>query len=123
MISLRCSDSLSSSRLDVLDSAAFFRLASFAAASSAAAGWAEAAASSASLRHQHGGLISAHDLFVCRVSPLQGDLCVPAYLLVSDQALLYSAKNARAAASLALQRRCAQSLWRMRPFPVDCPEY
>ena len=111
------------SRLDVLDSAAFFRLASFAAASSAAAGWAEAAASSASLRHQHGGLISAHDLFVCRVGPLQGDLCVPAYLLVSDQALSYSAKNSRAAASLALQRRCAQSLWRMRPFPVDCPEY
>ena len=37
--------------------------------------------------------------------------------------LLYRAKNAMAAASLALRRRCTQSLWRVRPFPVDCPEY
>ena len=37
--------------------------------------------------------------------------------------LLYSAKNARAAAILALRRRCTQSLWRTRPFPVVCPAY
>ena len=37
--------------------------------------------------------------------------------------LLYSSKNPRAAAILALRRRCTQSLWRMRPFPVVCPEY
>ena len=43
--------------------------------------------------------------------------------LYSIRPRLNSAKNARAAAILALRSRCVQSLWRMWPSPVVCPEY
>ena len=43
--------------------------------------------------------------------------------LYSIMPRLNSAKNARAAAILPLRRRCAQSLWRIWPSPVVCPEY